>query len=401
MSESSDKQIRRSKQNNTEQDQDDQYDQYDQDKPKRSKKHAKYSFKNKKSVEEMHEEAFEWMEQFTKNSNDVYISHHDNKNLPWVEKFRPHNLDSLVSHSIIVDILKKFIKSHQMPHMLFSGPPGTGKTSTIIACAKEMYGDNYSIMVLEINASEERGIEVVRNKIKDFIMAKGVFLDKKSDMYKLVILDEADAMTTDAQAMLTSVIEKYSINVRFCLICNYIKKISVPIQSRCTQFKFLPLSKKHITEKLKDVSKDLGLNITDDGISAIVKISRGDMRRVFNVAQATHMAYNLINEHNVIKCTGYPNCAHVNMIYDCMTNDKFSIAYTKICEIISKEGYSLSDIITEITEIVIDKYMKGKIKDNQFINIITNLKNIEINLTLCPNESIQIAGLVSIFTLAK
>merc|ERR1712096_489776 len=149
--------------------------------------------------------------------------------LPWVEKYRPSSLEEVVSQDNIVQTLERLVASEKLPHLLFYGPPGTGKTSTILAIAKKMYGQNLSQMVLQLNASDDRGIDVVRNQIKEFSSTRMVF----SSAHKLIILDEADAMTSDAQMALRRVIEKYTKNVRFCIICNYVSKIIPALQSRC------------------------------------------------------------------------------------------------------------------------------------------------------------------------
>ena len=169
--------------------------------------------------------------------------------LPWVEKYRPNSLDDLIAHEEIITILNKLIESNKLPHLLFHGPPGTGKTSTIIACAKKMYGPSYSSMTLELNASDDRGIDVVREQIKEFAGTKKLF----STGVKLIILDEADAMTQDAQSALRRVIEKYTSNTRFCMICNYVNKIMPALQSRCTRFRFAPLRPEQITSRLQDI----------------------------------------------------------------------------------------------------------------------------------------------------
>ncbi len=162
--------------------------------------------------------------------------------LPFVEKFRPSSLDDIVSHTEIISTVTKFVDEKKLPHLLFHGPPGTGKTSSIIAIAKKMFGKNYKNSTLELNASDERGIDVVRNQIKSFcatqqIMSKGI---------KLVILDECDAITSSAQFALRRIIEKYTKTTRFCLICNYVSKIIPALQSRCTRFRFSPLSPEHV-----------------------------------------------------------------------------------------------------------------------------------------------------------
>ena len=143
-------------------------------------------------------------------------------NLPWVEKYRPNALQELISHEDIIKTIRKFISQDKLPHLLFYGPPGTGKTSTILACAKEIYSPKqFNSMVLELNASDDRGINVVRNQILSFASTRTIF----NSGYKLIILDEADAMTNDAQNALRRIIEKYTENVRFCMICNYLSKI--------------------------------------------------------------------------------------------------------------------------------------------------------------------------------
>ena len=157
----------------------------------------------------------------------------DNDHLPWVEKYRPTNLDEVYGQTEIVTILHKFISENKLPHLLFYGPPGTGKTSTIVALAREIYGKNYSNMVLELNASDDRGIDVVRNQIKEFASTRQIF----SKGFKLIILDEADAMTNAAQNALRRIIEKYTKNTRFCILANYSHKLTPALLSRCTRFR--------------------------------------------------------------------------------------------------------------------------------------------------------------------
>lgn len=166
--------------------------------------------------------------------------------LPWVEKYRPATLDELISHADIIATISTFINAGKLPHLLFYGPPGTGKTSTVLACARQLYGPKFRSMILELNASDDRGIDVVREQIKNFASTRKIF-DRG---FKLIILDEADAMTQIAQAALRRVIEKYTRNVRFCIICNYVGKIIPALQSRCTRFRFGPLERAQIETRL-------------------------------------------------------------------------------------------------------------------------------------------------------
>jgi replication factor C subunit 3/5 len=195
-------------------------------------------------------------------------------NLPWIEKFRPKGLDEIISNEDIIATstifhfppsfprihvlsslsfflaVTRLIENNKLPNLLLYGPPGTGKTSTILACARKLNGPRFSSMVLELNASDERGIDVVREQIKDFASTRQIF----SGGFKLVILDEADMMTKDAQFALRRVMEKYAKNTRFCLICNYVGKIIPALQSRCTRFRFSPLQPEHLKAKLRDIA---------------------------------------------------------------------------------------------------------------------------------------------------
>ena len=162
--------------------------------------------------------------------------------LPWVEKYRPKEMSDLVSHEQIIGTITKLIDAGKLPHLMLYGPPGTGKTSTILACAHKLYGKHFSSMVLELNASDDRGIDVVREQIKEFASTRQMF----SSAPKLIVLDEADNMTNPAQFSLRRVIEKFTRNARFCIICNYASKIIPALQSRCTRFRFAPLSKEQV-----------------------------------------------------------------------------------------------------------------------------------------------------------
>ena len=173
----------------------------------------------------------------------------DNKpiiKLPWIEKYRPNKLNDIISQKEIVHSLRIYFKNVSFPNLLFYGMSGCGKTSTIMACAKELYKDKYPYMVLELNASDDRGIDIVRNKITQFVLSKSLV---SMNAIKLVILDEADAMTIDAQVILRKIIEVYIANARFCLICNNIQNITPALQSRCVKFRFSPLEKNDILSK--------------------------------------------------------------------------------------------------------------------------------------------------------
>ena len=196
-------------------------------------------------------------------------------NVPWTEKYRPNELIEIISHDNIINTLDKIINNNKFPNIIFFGPPGTGKTSTIIACAKKIYKNNYKNMVLELNGSDDRGIKIVRELIKDFSEYNQLFCSG----VKLVILDEADSMTYDAQFALRRVIENNTYNTRFCLVCNYITKLIPAIISRCITFRFESINKESSYLKIENILKNAAINFK---ICSKAKIFVGLSRSTFS-----------------------------------------------------------------------------------------------------------------------
>jgi len=315
-------------------------------------------------------------------------------NLPWVEKYRPNALDELISHEDIINTIRTFIKNDKLPHLLFYGPPGTGKTSTILACAKEIYPAKlFSSMVLELNASDERGIGIVRGQILNFASTRTIF----NSGYKLIILDEADAMTNDAQNALRRIIEKYTDNVRFCMIGNYLSKIIPALQSRCTRFRFGPLKEEQILPRLEHVAKEEGVNLTDDGKKALMTLSLGDMRRVLNILQSCAMAFDTVSEYTVYKCTGHPQKADIGNIVNWALNEDFNTAYNNIQKLKTSEGLSLQDILTEVHLYVHRLVLPGPVK----IGLLTKMAELEARLMGGSSEKIQLGGFLAAFQMAR
>ena len=184
------------------------------------------------------------------------------QNAPWVEKYRPVSLADIASHEEIIRTLETFLSQGMLPHLLFYGPPGTGKTSTVLACARRLYRPReLASMVLELNASDDRGIGIVRGAIHSFASTRAIF----SSGFKLIVLDEADAMTRDAQNALRRIMERYTENVRFCLLCNCLHRIIPAIQSRCTRFRFGPLAPELMTRCVRNVADKEGIPLSDSG----------------------------------------------------------------------------------------------------------------------------------------
>jgi replication factor C subunit 3/5 len=332
-----------------------------------------------------------------------------NQTLPWVEKYRPKKLDDIISHDTMISTLKTFITKRCLPHLLFYGPSGTGKTSTITAAAKELYGEYYQYMVMELNASDDRGIEVVRNTIKQFVTSQSAFFGKtkeeRKDIFKLVILDETDAMTGDAQAILRKIVEEYTYNTRFCLICNYIQNIIPALQSRCVKFRFAPLTNSTIKTKLIQISSAENIKVTQSGLDALLKLARGDMRKILNNLQSVSMAYDCINEENVNTCLGYPRRGHVNLMLESLIADNFETSYNRIQKMKLEYGLSLDDIIQEIHDILLEYILTGNTPNsplknldiNDIATILDMMRSIEVNQTVNTTDNIQLAGLVGIF----
>jgi replication factor C subunit 3/5 len=318
----------------------------------------------------------------------------DNETLPWVEKYRPKTLDEIYGNETIKNALIQYLKLKQLPHLLFYGQSGTGKTSIINAYARQAYKEFYSFMVLQINASEERGIEIIRNKVKNFVTTKSLY---KEQPFKLVILDEADAMTISAQSMLRRIIEDFTENARFCLICNKIKNIDPAIQSRCINFKFATLDSKTITEKLNLICKKNKLKITQDGIDFINKISKGDMRKAINNLQSLAMSFNTIKAENVSKFFGYPTQNNINDIFNITQKHKLCDANKLIKENINNNQYSILELIIEFNEYLLEKFMKNDISLQKFTEIILKLQSIEKNIYLCPPDDLCINAFISCF----
>lgn len=313
--------------------------------------------------------------------------------LPWVEKYRPNTLEELIAHEEIINILDKLISTNKLPHLLFYGPPGTGKTSTIMACAKKMYGEHYGAMTLTLNASDDRGIDVVRNQIKEFAGTKKLF----SSGTKLIILDEADAMTSDAQAALRRVIEKYTSNTRFCMICNYVNKIIPALQSRCTKFRFAPLKPEQITSRLQTVIDSETVAITPGGKEAILELAAGDLRRVLNLLQSASMAYDNVTEDSVYLTAGAAMPSVIQRLFIALMNDSFQVAYNTLYKAITEFGYAVCDITTELSLLLI----ATELPDQVAAYLMDKLSNIEYRLSNGVSERLQLGALVGAFVIAR
>ncbi|KAI1943794.1 Subunit of heteropentameric Replication factor C (RF-C) [Ophidiomyces ophidiicola] len=340
-------------------------------------------------------------------------------NLPWVEKYRPNTLDEVSGHQDILATINRFIESNRLPHLLLYGPPGTGKTSTILALARRIYGNkNMRQMVLELNASDDRGIDVVREQIKTFASTKQIFSmvaggqsDTGLGAFKLIILDEADAMTSTAQMALRRIMEKYTANTRFCIIANYSHKLSPALLSRCTRFRFSPLKEQDIRVLVDQVIEKEEVRIHPDAIDSLVKLSKGDMRRALNVLQACHASSiplpmrdgskdkqpaaepELITDDTIYTCIAAPRPADIREIMETLlsTSDVTSCLNT-IQTMKAGKGLALADILTALAS----ELQQIEVPAQTRIAWMEGLADVEWRLAAGGSEMLQTGGLVGV-----
>jgi len=316
-------------------------------------------------------------------------------NLPLIEKYRPKTLKDIVSHEEILKTINIFVEKKSIPHLLFHGPPGTGKTSCILSIARMMYGENFRKMTLELNASDDRGINIVRERIKEFCNTLNI--SSKAGV-KLVILDEADMMTSAAQFALRRVIEKYTKNVRFCLICNQVSKIIPAIQSRCMRFRFSPLKKEQCLERIQQICERENIPIDEETIYKIIEIGGGDMRKILNIVESTHMSYGIVNTENVFACTGLPSDNQTDYLFKIAYEENFSRAFEILLDFKVKNGFSTNDLVLEMLKKIrarsdLDTQIKMKLyKKFQKMDYLNNIGG---------NEKIVLSNLISSIILLK
>jgi len=241
-----------------------------------------------------------------------------------------------------------------LPHLIFYGPPGTGKTSTILACARELFGDQYRNRVMELNASDERGISVVRNKIKTFAqVAVSSSSSGAIPPYKLLVLDEADSMTTDAQSALRRTMETYSKVTRFCIICNYVSRLIPPIASRCAKFRFKPLPQEAMVERLQFICREERVDCPPAVLKELMVRSEGDMRRAIQMLQSVHRLYGEdMAPQSVLDVCGAVPAERIKGIFTTCMSNNFD-ALTALGDDLLAEGFPVSQIAQQMLEMLL------------------------------------------------
>lgn len=315
----------------------------------------------------------------------------------WIEKYRPKNFDDIIGQDKNIEILKNLIKNNSLPHLLFHGESGVGKTSTINSIVNKLYGNNKAFMVMKLDASDDRGINSVRDEIKGF--AEKMTINNKG--IKLIILDEADSMTFDAQFALRRIIEKYSDNTRFCLICNYENKIIQPIKSRCVDIRFYPIKKNIIKDRLIEICKIENIDYDEKGLETIADLSNGDLRKSINILQSIQSLNKKINSSMCFNTLGVPKTKLMNKILNMLLDDKINLkeSINVIREKIILEGISISQFIKSLFEIInLNTEYIIKIKgENKYMFYIESMSEIEEKCILSTFSDIYIISLISIF----
>ena len=304
--------------------------------------------------------------------------------LPWTEKYRPKKLDDILGQDAIVERFKAYVKDKSLPHLLFAGPAGNGKTTTALCIAREFFGD-ISHDFLELNASDERGIDIVRGKIKDFARTMPITGD-----FKIIFLDEADALTSDAQNALRRTMENYTKTCRFIMSCNYSSKIIEPLQSRCAIFRFRKVPRDAIKERMENILKNEGVEFTEGGIDAVVYVSEGDMRRAVNILQSA-AAIGKVDEENVYSIAARARPEDIQNILVLALDGKFLDARNLLDKMLINCGMSGEDILLQMNREVMNLQTSDELK----VRIIDLVGEANFTLVEGANERIQLEALLA------
>ncbi len=318
--------------------------------------------------------------------------------LMWVEKYRPKRIEQIVNQKDIIISLTNLIKKpNEIPHLLFAGPAGVGKTTTAICLSMELLGEEWKRDTLELNASDERGIKMVRERVKEFAAViklpsgtneKGEYSNKNEKPYRIIILDEADEMTSEAQTALRRIIEDSSKTTRFIIICNYLSQIIEPIQSRCAIFHFTRLEEEDILEYLRMICKQENIDFQEEALSKIYRFTEGDLRHSINILQ-TASGYGKVSIKNVTSAMGLSGKAKVGEVIQLAFTGKFNDARTKLLELLYVYSLSATDFF---------KYAYQEIKDMDIKNIdeiMSIMAEYDYRLSVGAHSEIQLTAFLA------
>lgn len=311
------------------------------------------------------------------------------ESLPWIEKYRPKKLDEIVGNPYSIQQFKKISTNGNIPHMILTGPPGTGKTSCVLCLAKALLDDNFKDAYLELNASDERNIEAIRGKIKNFCK-KMVFL--KPGIHKIIFLDEAESLTLTSQHALRRIIENYTNTTRFIMACNSSNQIIEAIQSRCVIIRFSKIDTKDMFGRAKEICDHENIKYTDEGLNDIIIHSEGDMRRLVNDMQSIHNTIgDTITSETVMEIINKPSMVMINNIVENCFNNEFNTLEKQIEELLTN-GYASIDIIKMLFIAIINKNI---INDDIKLHFLKEISNTEMCLINGGDPYIQLLGLMA------
>jgi replication factor C small subunit len=307
----------------------------------------------------------------------------------WIEKYRPQKLDDIVGQDEIVERLSSYVKSGNLPHLLFTGSAGVGKTTAAVTLAREFFKDSWQMNFRELNASDERGIDVVRNQIKQFARTTPLG-DAK---FKILFLDEADALTTDAQAALRRTMESYAQTCRFILSCNYSSKIIDPIQSRCAIYRFKPLGESAVKEEVHRIAKKEGLSITKEAMDAIVYIAQGDMRKAINALQGAAIISNKIDDKMVYAITSTARPDEIDDLLKRSLGGDFDGAESVLAYLLHDRGIAPNELINQCYRAIVKMNLDRGLK----VELIDHLGETDFRLSEGANSDIQMEAMIARF----
>jgi len=304
----------------------------------------------------------------------------------WIEKYRPTTLAEVVGQDAITSRLAGYVEREDLPHLLFSGPAGVGKTSAAIAIARERYGEAWETNFLELNASDERGIDVVRERIKHFARASfGGFSDR------IIFLDEADSLTSDAQSALRRTMEQFSHNTRFILSCNYSSQVIDPIQSRCAVFRFSAIPDDAVAARIREVAEIEGIELTDDGVDALVYAAAGDMRKALNALQAAAVLGDAVDEAAVFAITSTAKPEAVRGMVQAALDGDFTAARTTLDDLLTEQGLAGGDVIDQLHRGVWD----FDLDDAAAVRLLDRVGEADYRIASGANERLQLEALLA------
>ncbi|MCX8200457.1 MAG: replication factor C small subunit [Candidatus Micrarchaeota archaeon] len=309
------------------------------------------------------------------------------KYAPWTEKYRPARVSEIVGQAEIVERLGAYVREKNMPNLLFAGPAGVGKTTAAIALARELYGEGYKESFLELNASDERGIDIVRGKIKDFARSVPI-----ADVpFKIIFLDEADALTPEAQNALRRTMEMYAGVTRFILSCNYSSKIIEPIQSRCAMFRFTQLKSEDIEKMVLHISKAEGIHLPKEAVDALIEVGEGDMRKTINLLQSASLHSKKITEKQIYGLAAKAKPKEISEIIEKAYAGEFSEARKMLEKVMVNYGMSGQDALDQIYSEVV----KMNIPDAVKVRLVDRIGEYNFRLSEGADERIQITALLA------